>query len=228
MRTTIRNILLLAILGATAAPAASADDWNQYWNDCQQFRLPITKLGAPFTRDLFQQGARWEQSAKKELLELTKITEVTCKKWAENPNGDQPLQEFRRQFSSVSQSALNLKQVADTQLMPDLKDWHKQQAIHTAILGFDFDRFSCGKAFLGAQKRIDSEIKQIEAKFAELKARCPVAADAEIAKALKLGPDPAKFGSGNGGPARIPSGQHPRNESDITGTKRNKAGERVP
>lgn len=233
-KESFQIIKALTLASMLSGPSSSAEegpspaDWNQYWKDCQQFKLPIAQLGAPLTRDLFKQGALWEKAAQKELAELRKITDVTCKKWAENPNGDEPLREFRTQFSAVSSSALNLKQVADEQLMPDLNSWYKQQAIHTAVFGFKFDDYGCGQAFRGANKRIASEIRQIEARFQELKAKCPVAADAEIAKALRKGPDPAKFGAGNGGPARAPAGQNPKHESDITGTKRNKAGERVP
>lgn len=217
-----KKILLATFLVLPLAASAGAPDpaqWDQHWKDCQNLRMPIFQAKIGEVQQLMQDGREWEGQVQKELRELTEVTNVTCKQWAENPNGDVPLQEFIRRFSTVANAALSLKQKARDSLAPKVDTWIKTETVDLARHGFRFDEFACGQSFLRTKSRIQANLVSIEEHFAVLKAKCPSAADAVIAKALAGGLGTAKYGTANGGPGRTPAGTSQNGKSDITGTK---------
>jgi hypothetical protein len=214
----------LLILGASLAPAfalaeSGPEEWDQHWKDCHNLQMPIFQAKIGDVQNLLHQGKEWETQVKQELVEIRDVTEVTCKKWAENPNGDVPLQDFIRRFSAIASSAVSLKHEASEEITPRIERWIKTEFADLARLGFRFDEFACGQSFLKSKRRILENLQLIEERFAELKAKCPKAADSVIAKALAAGPNTAKFGAANGGPGRVPAGASVNGRSDITGTR---------
>lgn len=205
-----------------------ANEWNRHWNECYDFKLPIFQVRSADIRALLRKGMIWENQVKKELLALDEIMEVTCKKWAENPNGDAPLQEFIKKYSIVSTSALTLQEQAKNDLTPKLEGWWKMETAELAPFGFKFEEFPCGRAFLKTKKRVQTNLQSIEKKFQLLEKKCPAAANGAIAEAKLFRARSSSYDKGNGGPTRLPSSEHIKNESDITGTKPESPGGVLP
>ncbi len=204
--------------------ASENNAWDQQWKDCRSLKLPIFQFRLGEVKEMIDTGRSWDSQVQLEIQKIVKIATVTCKTWAENPNGHEPLKEFTQQFSDVSKSALALQQQAKEELEPQLKQWWKTEAVELAVLGMKFDQFACGQSFQRAQKRVKENIKAIETGFEVLKKKCPQAADEVIAKARASGlPSTAKGNYGNGGPARVPASKSQNSQSDITGTKPSKS-----
>lgn len=213
-------ISIFAILGLLfAAPARADSSWDQHWKDCKDFRMPTFQFRIAEVKNLFTDGKTWDAQVQKELREIDDVANVTCKRWAENPNGDAPLQEFIRRYSEISASALAIHAQARNLLQPQLALWRKTEAVELGMLGYKLERFACGQAFSQAEKRVQENLQAIERSFTSLKQRCPKAADQVIAKARAEGLKAAPLTYGNGGPGRVPAGQLPGRQSDITGTK---------
>lgn len=215
----------LALSGTAAAEAT--DPWDHHWSKCRGFKVPIFQFRLPEVKQLFSAGKEWESKVRKELAELDNITRVTCRKWAENPNGHEPLREFTQRFSAASLSALDLQETARSYLTPELGLWRKTEAQELAALGFPLEHFACGQSLRKAETSVQESLRAIEAKFSELRQKCPRAADAVIAKARAEGLRARPAPVGKGGPGRVPSGSQERSQSDITGIKP-RAGEASP
>lgn len=228
MSGALRILSLLGLLLGTSAAGAETDPWDHHWSKCRKFKVPIFQFRLPEVQQLFSEGKAWEKKARRELLEIENITQVTCKKWAENPNGDEPLNEFVRRFSAVSLAALELQDKAKAYLSPELSTWKKIEALEVANLGFRLDKFACGQSLHNAESRVQENLVAIQAKFAELRQKCPKAADEVIAKARAEGLRARPASVGNGGPGRaptsVPAGKSVNGQSDITGVKPKPAG----
>jgi|GEM_PF-4362974 len=209
----------LLVVSPQVSVAAEGGSWQQNWDACRDFRGLTFQWNGSEIKELYQQGMLWEKKVSKEISEISDVAQTTCKAWAENPNGDVPLKEFIRRFTEISKSALLLKQEATEKLSPGLTSWWKNESSGLAIFGFKFESYRCGRAVINTQKSVKADLLRIEQKFDALKNQCPAAADELIAKAKVTGPNSEKFGYGNGGPARTPSGTSEKGHSDITGTK---------
>jgi hypothetical protein len=217
--TNLRGGSAFALLLLAFAPlAGAADNWTSQESDCSDFQLPGFKARGKSFKRLMNDGRSFDSRVAQELLAIQKVSTVTCKKWAADPNGDRILAQFTSELAGISQAALALRKTAEGKIAPALYGWWQKENAELAPYGMAFRDFPCGRAFLRSEQGVERALGSIEESFNGLKDTCPKAADSLIAKA-KLHPT-ATHAAGDGGAAgAVTPGSNPKvPASDITGT----------
>lgn len=214
----MRFLQFLAALLVSAPALAANSSWDKQWSECKDLRLLQFQSRIEGFRGLMQEGEAWEQGLAQQQAQVSRLANETCKQWAENPNGDEPLKQFVKEYSSASQQALELKNKADSLLVPQMQTRWKQVAEELAPYNYKFENFRCGKAFLRMQKHIKAQVQLIESGFTALKLKCPKAAEKVIADAVAQRKASAPLPGSEGGiHHRVPSTKP--DSSSITGTE---------
>jgi len=192
--------------------------WGEFWNECYDLNLPYFQAKIKKFQAMLADGMNWETATELDKINIDKVINETCKKWAENPNGDEPLRDFLAKFGEVAQKAIELKGKIVTDFGPQMDAWQAVEEKELTPYGFRLEEFPCGKAFKKMEGHIADQLNAIQTKFELIKQKCPKAADQIIAAAIAKGPDMSKlkYGQGRG---KTVKGNPKNGASDITGVQ---------